>query len=122
MKTIDHRLGVSEINLVTRHLKLEPSDEKAIRAAVTDIDELYGLDSVAFDPQKKRLDLAYDATRLCLDCVEEILEKHSVKISQGWWNRFKEEHYRFVDQNVKDNARQEPWSCHQTPPGGGKKK
>lgn len=118
MKTKDHSLGVSEINLVTRHLKLEPSDEENIRAAVADIDELYGLDSVAFDSKKRRLDLEYDASRLCLDCVEEILERHTVKISQGWWNRFKEEHYRFVDQNVKDNARQEPWSCHQTPPGG----
>ncbi|MGR2739102.1 cation transporter [Billgrantia sp. Q4P2] len=116
MKTKEHRLGVSEINLVTRHLKLEPSDEETILAAVSDIDELYGMDSVFFDARKWRLYLAYDATRLCLDCIEEILKKHAVKISQGWWNRFKEEHYRFVDQNVKDNARQEPWSCHQTPP------
>ena len=22
------------------------------------------------------------------------------------------DYYRFVDQNVKDNAKQEPWSCH----------
>jgi hypothetical protein len=122
MKTKDHRLGVSEINLVTRQLKLELGDEEAIRAAISDIDELYGLDSVVFEPKKRRLDLAYDASRLCLDCVEEILEKHAVTISQGWWTRFKEEHYRFVDQNIKDNAKQEPWSCHQTPPSGRKKR
>ena len=122
MSNKDHRLGVSEINLVTRHLKLEPSDEVAIRAAVADIDQLYGLDSVSFDEKKWRLDLAYDASRICLDCVEDILMKHAVEISHGWWTRFKEEHYRFVDQNVKDNASQDPWSCHQSPPGGGKKK
>ncbi|WP_444679133.1 cation transporter [Halomonas sp. E19] len=117
----DHRVGVSEIHLVTRHLKLEPNDEAAIGAAVADIDALYGLDSVFYDAKKHRLDFAYDATRLCLDCIEEILEKHAVTISQGWWNRFKEEHYRFVDQNVKDNVRQEPWSCHQSPPKGRRK-
>ncbi|PAU75017.1 hypothetical protein CK498_20965 [Halomonas salipaludis] len=51
-------------------------------------------------------------SRLCLDCVEDILDKYAVEISRGWWNRFKEEHYRFVDQNIKDNAKKEPWSCH----------
>ncbi|MBW6392460.1 cation transporter [Billgrantia antri] len=122
MSNKDHRLGVSEINLVTRHLKLEPNDEVAIRAAVADIDQLYGLDGVSFDEKKWRLDLAYDASRVCLDCVEDILMKHAVEISHDWWTRFKEEHYRFVDQNVKDNANHEPWSCHQSPPGSGKKK
>lgn len=122
MSNKEHRLGVSEINLVTRHLKLEPSDEEEIRAAVADIDQLYGLDNVSFDDKKRKLHLAYDASRLCLDCVEEILEKHAIEISHDWWTRFKEEHYRFIDQNVKDNAKQEPWSCHQSPPGGGKKK
>ena len=122
MSNKEHRLGVSEINLVTRHLKLEPNDEVSIRAAVADIDQLYGLDSVTFDEKKWRLDLAYDASRVCLDCVEDILKKHAVEISHDWWTRFKEEHYRFVDQNVKDNANHEPWSCHQSPPGSGKKK
>ncbi|MDX5377556.1 MAG: cation transporter [Halomonas sp.] len=122
MSNKDHRLGVSEINLVTRHLKLEPNDEVAIRAAVADIDQLYGLDGVSFDEKKWRLDLAYDASRVCLDCVEDILMKHAVEISHDWWTRFKEEHYRFVDQNVKDNANHEPWSCHQSLPGSGKKK
>ncbi|MCE8015991.1 cation transporter [Halomonas sp. MCCC 1A17488] len=122
MSNKEHRLGVSEINLVTRHLKLEPNDEVSIRAAVVDIDQLYGLDGVSFDEKKWRLDLAYDASRVCLDCVEDILKKHAVEISHDWWTRFKEEHYRFVDQNVKDNANHEPWSCHQSPPGSGKKK
>ncbi|MFG6159558.1 hypothetical protein FIU83_10750 [Halomonas sp. THAF5a] len=108
----EHRLGVSEVNLVTRHLKLDSNDLDAVRAAVADIDELYGLDSVSYDDKKRKLNLAYDASRLCLDCVEDILEKYAIEICRDWWNRFKEEHYRFVDQNVKDNAKQEPWSCH----------
>ncbi|MDZ7851563.1 MAG: cation transporter [Halomonas sp.] len=112
MSNQEHRLGVSEINLVKRHLKLDTSDLEAVHAAVTDIDELYGLDSVSFDDKKRKLHLAYDATRLCLDCVDEILQKYAIEISHDWWTRLKEEQYRFVDQNVKDNAKHEPWSCH----------
>ncbi len=107
-----HRLGVNEVNLVKRKLKLEPSDHQILQQAVEEIDQLYGLDSVAFDEKNRILRLAYDATRICIECVEDILSKHNIAISQGWWNRFKEDHYRFVDQNIKDNAAQEPWSCH----------
>tara|TARA_R110001599_G_C12268060_1_gene661056 strand:+ start:2258 stop:2599 length:342 start_codon:yes stop_codon:yes gene_type:complete len=108
----EHRLGVSHTTLVHRHLKLDTKDLSAIKASVAEIDELYGMDSVSFDEKKRKLHLAYDALRLCINCVEEILEKHAVEISHDWWNRFKEEHYQFVDQNVKDNARKEPWKCH----------
>jgi len=47
--------------------------------------------------------------------VEEILTKHGIQPRHDWWTHFKEEYYRFVDQNVKDNAQHEPWSCHRTP-------
>ncbi|RCV89664.1 cation transporter [Billgrantia montanilacus] len=116
MTDSEHRLGVSGVNLVMRHLKLNPVEKPSMDAAIAEIDQLYGLDSVFFDAKRRKLQLAYDATRLCLDCVEEILDKYDIEVSGDWWTRFKEEHYRFVDQNVKDNARQEPWSCHRTPP------
>ncbi len=107
-----HRLGVSKVNLVMRKLKLDPSDQQFLQQAIEEVDQLYGLDSVAFDEQKRMLRLAYDASRICIECVENILSKHGIVISQGWWNRFKEEHYRFVDQNIKDNIAHEPWNCH----------
>ncbi|SHF67809.1 hypothetical protein SAMN02745148_03266 [Modicisalibacter ilicicola DSM 19980] len=107
-----HRLGVSEANRVTRHLKLEPSDRQNRQSAIAEIDRLYGLDSVSFDESKRMLHLAYDASRLCIEDIESILSKCSIDISHGWWNRFKEENYRFVDQNIKDNAAKDPWSCH----------
>ncbi|WP_163577041.1 cation transporter [Halomonas faecis] len=121
MSDREHRLGVSEINLVSRHLKLDSNDKTAIEAAVADIDQLYGLDGVSYDEKKRMLHFSYDASRICIDCVEEILNKHAVAISHNLWNRFKEEHYRFVDQNVKDNATHEPWSCHQTSPSSKRK-
>ena len=31
-------------------------------------------------------------------------------------NQFKEDYYRFVDENVKANAKHVPFSCHKVPP------
>ncbi len=109
----EHRLGVSEINLVERHLKLEKSPSEKIQAAVDEIDKLYGMDSVSFDEKHRVLNMAYDASRLNIDGIEEILKKHDVELNHGWWTHFKEEHYRVVDGNVKENATRDPWSCHE---------
>lgn len=108
----DHRPGVSQATLVTRKLKVKPDAAERISAAVTEIDTLAGLDSVSYDPDHQKLRLAYDAKRLCIDDIEEVLSRHGVDIGDGRWNRIKEDYYRFIDQNVKDNARQKPWSCH----------
>ncbi|WP_280549196.1 MULTISPECIES: cation transporter [unclassified Halomonas] len=112
MSKQERRLGVSEVNLVTRKLKLEPCNEEALGLAIGEIDEVYGVDRVDYDTDKRRLSLAYDASRLCIDHIEAILDRHAIEISNDWWTRFKEDHYRFVDQNIKDNASKEPWSCH----------
>ena len=116
MRNMKHRLGVSEANLVSRHLKLADVDSKGIASAVGELDEIYGMDKVSFDESSRVLDVAYDASRTCIDCIEEILSKYHVEVSHDWWTRFKEGHYRFVDQNVKDNAVHVPFSCHKIPP------
>ncbi len=117
MKKKEHRLGVSEVNLVNRHLGLQcPINTENLNAAIAEIDDLYGLDDIDFIEKSSRLDFSYDASRLCLQCVEDILIKYDIQIRQDWWTHFKEEYYLFVDQNVKDNAQHEPWSCHRVPP------
>tara|TARA_R110001592_G_scaffold240432_1_gene500526 strand:+ start:8900 stop:9256 length:357 start_codon:yes stop_codon:yes gene_type:complete len=116
MKKSEHRLGVSETNLVDRHLKLVDVDTQCIALAISEIDEIYGIDEVSFDERSEVLNVAYDASRTCIDCIEDILVKHRVEVSHDWWTRFKEGHYRFVDQNVKDNAEHVPFSCHKIPP------
>ena len=116
MENKKHRLGVSEVNLVARHLKLTDVDTQRIAPALGEIDEIYGMDKVSFDESTQVLNVAYDASRTCIDCIEEILSKYHVEVSHDWWTRFKEGHYRFVDQNVKDNADHVPFSCHKMPP------
>ena len=112
MNQTSHRLGVSEATLVKRKLKLACCDPARIDAAVEEIDQIFGMDDARFEPRSAMLYLAYDATRTCLDCVEEILLKHNVSVSDSLWMRIKQNFYHFTDDNVKDNASHEPWSCH----------
>ncbi len=108
----EHRLGVREATLVKRKLRLEVGNAHNMQQAVADIDRLFGLDRVALNRRRRMLHLAYDASRLSIERIEAILAEHDIGIGQGWWNRTRANHYRFVDQNIKDNAATEPWNCH----------
>jgi hypothetical protein len=89
MSNKEHRLGVSEVNLVVRHLTLEPVEQNQIQALITDINRLYGMDAISFDEKSHVLNLAYDASRLCLDGIEGLFKQHDVEVSHDWWTHFK---------------------------------
>jgi hypothetical protein len=112
-----HRAGVHEDCLVRRHLKLENLNPAGAEAICRDIDELIGVDQMSLDEKASMLSVDYDAGRLNIDLIEEIVRKHGADVAGGWWTRFRESWYRFTDENVRDNARREPWSCHRLPPG-----
>jgi len=121
MTDLDHRVGVQEVNLVVRHLKLEKVTEENKVPMLTEIDQTFGIDNVSFDDKSQTLNLAYDATNCNLDGLEEIIFKHGADIAHDLWTHFKESYYKYVDENVKDNAEHEAWSCHTKPPGARKK-
>ena len=110
----DHRLGVSEVNLVVRHLKLTDPETEKIEGAVNEIDHLFGLDGVSFDAKSEVLNLAYDGARISLEDIESILTKYQIEVSHDWWTQLKESFYKYVDDNVRDNAQRQIWSCHQS--------
>ena len=116
MSNNDHRAGVREINLVNRTLKLNTESVKKVREAINEIDRLVGLDSVAYDSDQNLLSVAYDASKVDLTMIEEKLGIFGVEINSGWWTHLKEEYYKFIDQNIKDNSEHTPWSCHRSPP------
>lgn len=116
MSDMDHRPGVHEAYLVKRHLKLEDLDAAKAAAIAQEIDQLVGVDSVALDKDTRRLDVAYDASHLRIEQVEEIVRRHGTDLDHGWWTQFKEGWYRFTDQNVRDNIQHEPWSSTKLPP------
>jgi hypothetical protein len=122
MSDFDHRVGVSEANLVTRNLRLSNVNDDNREALMEEIDQLFGIDEAVFNTEEKSIYLAYDALNLNLDGIEDVIRKHGANIHDDWWTHTKEEYYKFVDQNVKDNAEHTPWSCHKSPPGAGKRK
>jgi hypothetical protein len=121
MKNTQMRQGVSQANRVIRKLKLDKPLEEDISAAVGEINELPGMDEVSVDEKSGVLRLAYDAGRLSIDGIEAVLSQHGVALSDDWWTRMKKNQYRFVDQNVKDNAAYVPSCCNKMPPGAGSK-
>jgi len=121
MSDLEHRVGVRKANLVVRNLRLSKVTEENCDALMAEIDQLFGIDEVSYDIGKGEIHLAYDAANLCLDAIEVVIRKHGADIHNDWWTHTKENYYQFVDQNVKDNAEHEPWSCHQTPPGSTRK-
>ncbi|WP_375753442.1 cation transporter [Vibrio sp. HN007] len=110
-----HRVSVNEVNLVSRNLRLSQINTEDQQAMVNEIDHLFGLDEVSFDEKEGAIHLAYDATRLSLEDIEAIIRKYGADIHDDWWSHTKESYYKFVDQNVMENAKHTPWSCHQAP-------
>ena len=47
--------------------------------------------------------------------IENIIKINGADISHDWWTNFKEGYYQFVDENIRDNAKHKPWSCHASP-------
>lgn len=122
MSETEHRLGVKEVNLVVRHLKLEGVTGENQQAIIEAVDHTYGIDNVSFDEGSGTLNVAYDATHCELDGIEDILHNHGADVAHDWWTQFKEGYYQYVDDNIRENATRSPWSCHTKPQGNRKPK
>ncbi|MEW9799312.1 cation transporter [Alteromonas sp. CYL-A6] len=122
MSDLEHRVGVKEVNLVIRNLRLSNVNEANCDALIEEIDKLFGIDEVSYNIKEGVIHLAYDATHINLDGIEEVIRRHGADLHNDWWTHSKEGYYQFVDQNIKDNSTHKAWSCHTVPPGAHKKK
>lgn len=122
MSDLDHKVGVKEANLVKRTLALTGLQENERTPMCEEIAQLLGIDEVSFEQQSEKLSIAYDPTHVDLDDIEGIVQRHGAEIAANWWNRVKTGYYRFVDQNVRDNAKHQPHCCHKLPPGHQRRK
>lgn len=121
MTNTKHRVGVSKLNLVRRHLKLDHITADNQSALLAEIDQIHGVDAVSYNKKQQMFNVAYDATHTNLEKIEQIITRYGADIADGWWNHFKENYYKFVDQNIKDNAEHVPSCCHKPPAGLHKK-
>tara|TARA_R110001583_G_scaffold38372_1_gene124037 strand:+ start:11758 stop:12129 length:372 start_codon:yes stop_codon:yes gene_type:complete len=116
VNNLDHRAGVTEVNLVHRKIKLIGLTALNRMEIINEIDAAFGIDFVTIDFKDALLHIAYDATHINLDAIEDIILKHGADVSDGWWAHLKEGYYKFVDENIMENAKHKPLSCHQAPP------
>lgn len=121
MKDTNHKPGIHENYLVSRHLNIEGLDPSLIDPLVVQLSELAEVDAVSItrSGNKTLLNIAYDASLRPkpLDDIRQALAAMGVSIAAGWWTHFKQRYYEFTDQNVYDNARHQPHCCSKAPPG-----
>jgi len=125
MTNNEHRVGVVEMNLVIRHLKLQylahnkTSDEVLADKTkmMLAVDQSFGVDKVSYDEQEQTLNVAYDASHFSVEQLEDILDSYNFSVAHDWWTKTKESYYKFTDQNIKDNSEHQPSCCHKPPAG-----
>jgi hypothetical protein len=115
MNNIEHRAGVTAVNLVIRKIQLKGLTEYNQAKIITEIDEAFGIENVTLDIKDGLLQIAYDVTHINLDIIKRLVVKHGAEFYGGWLNNFKQGYYKFVDQNMIENSKHKPSCCSRPP-------
>ena len=115
MRNKGHKPGIHEKYLMKRQVKLDRASPDALKEIVLALENRPAVAAVSLNEKKLRIDIAYDASVESLDHILAVMEEHGGDIAHDWWSNLKAGWYRSTDENIKDNATHEPWSCHQAP-------
>ncbi|WP_417567570.1 hypothetical protein [Marinobacter sp.] len=63
-----------------------------------------------------RLHITYDGTHWYIDELVALIKAHGGRLKAGWWAGRKLAWYQFTDDNVRANAKHEPFCCSKIPP------
>lgn len=113
MERDDHHLLNKKHYLVTRHIKLDTFDSTNKEKVLSDIRHLIGVDSVTISPSHDCLTLHYDASKRQLTDFESVLTRYHCQLSNRKVDEFKRGWYRFIDNNIYNNALQDPTHINQ---------
>lgn len=80
------------------------------------VDILPGVCHAEVDLRRHRLNVRYDATHVDFQRIKTELEAAGYPTETGRWPCFKEQWYRFVDANMRENAHAPPPACCNKPP------
>ncbi|WP_273207538.1 hypothetical protein [Marinobacter subterrani] len=64
----------------------------------------------------EQLCVSYDGTHWSVDELLSAIQANGGQLKTGWWTRRKLAWYRFTDDNVRANAKHEPFCCSKIPP------
>lgn len=63
-----------------------------------------------------QLVVTFDGTHWSTDELINLIEAQGGRLKRGWWQSRRLAWYRFTDDNVRANAKHEPFCCSKIPP------
>ena len=104
---------------VRRHLKIPSLQHEADSLSVIAVvDTLPGVRQAEVDLSHHRLLVCYDASLIDFQRIKTELEAAGYPTAADHWSRLREQWYRFVDTNMRENAHAPPPACCSKPPKG----
>ncbi len=102
---------------VRRHLKIPSLQHKAdTLSVIAVVDTLPGVRQAEVDLSHYRLKLLYDSSQVDFQRVKTDLEASGYPTAADRWSRLREQWYRFVDSNMRENSHAPPPVCCSKPP------
>ena len=122
--TSQHKPGIHEGFLLTRHIDLVDTGNATAEALVETLSHEDSVDTVSLSkdskhPERQRINIRYDASLTDIDSIFELIRAGGGQLASNWLMRKRENWYRFTDQNVHDKAKHQPGCCNKIPPGAG---
>jgi hypothetical protein len=100
---------------VERRIPLGAVAVASLQEAVQQLRAMESVSDAQVDKQG-RLRVAYDASRIGMREIEEMLDHLGIALAGGFWSRQKLAWYRFLDENAKANAHAGSGACCNRPP------
>ena len=113
----DPTIEAPSLTTVCREVALAGGQDDRLAAAVERLGRMNGVLRVV--PHcAARLRLSYDAARIAYGEIERALDEAGLRRRASAWWRLRGAWYRFLDENIKANARARGGACCSRPPAG----
>ena len=110
-----HKASNQEQFLLRRKLVVEGFEESEWSDFIHELNHHPCVDFAERKPNN-RLDVTFDGTHWSTDELLEAIEAYGGRLKGGWWTKRKLAWYRFTDDNVRANAKLDPFCCSKIPP------
>ncbi len=110
-----HKATNQEASLLRRKLIVEGLGESQWDDFIHELNHHPCVDFAERKPNNQ-LHVTYDGTHWYIDELLNLIKAYGGRLKTGWWTRRKLAWYRFTDDNVRANAKLEPFCCSKIPP------
>lgn len=110
-----HKTTNQEQFLLRRKLTVEGLTEVQWEDFIQELNHHPCVDFAEGKP-KGQLVVTFDGTHWSTDELVGLIEAHGGRLKGGWWQRRRLAWYQFMDDNVRANAKHEPFCCSKIPP------